>query len=47
MMGNPEWYENLKEVLESLRNQKDTREKAVLITMLEQVIAYAWLWVVS
>lgn len=42
-----DWYEHLKAALDILRSQKDTREKAIVITMLEQVIAYAWLWIIK
>jgi hypothetical protein len=47
MSPYPEWYENLKLALEELRENKNSREVSILITMLEQVIAYAWLWVIS
>ena len=40
------WFEALKSALGMLREERTTREKAVLITMLEQCVAYAWLWIV-
>lgn len=46
----PFWYEELKQVIERLRKEQGsspTRERAVVITMLEQALAYAWLFVVS
>ena len=42
-----DWYEHLKAALTLLKEQKDTREKAIVITMLEQTIAYAWLWIIK
>ena len=42
----PEWFEKLKGALGLLREQRVTREHAVLITMLEQAVGYAWLWIV-
>ena len=42
----PEWFEYLKRALTLLREERKDREHAVLITMLEQAVAYAWLWIV-
>ncbi len=47
------WYESLKTALEAIRaakpNDKSAKDRyfAVLITMLEQALAYAWLWIES
>ena len=43
----PEWFEMLKNALGILKEQRTSRERAVLITMLEQAVAYAWLWIIK
>lgn len=43
----PKWYEHIKAALEILRDKPGSRENAVVITMLEQALAYAWLFIVS
>lgn len=49
-MGFPTWYEKLKEVIDDLKQMNESypsRSVSVLITMLEQALAWAWLYIVS